>query len=359
MDATNRLDPASKNLNLQVGNIPSNSQSYFVDTSLLEEVRVYDSFVPAEYGRFTGGVVDARLRRYSGENHLSLDYRWNTSKMTQQKVAEGEEASWAQGKPGYAPEWKSASTPAWRIWLSTKVRRGPGGIASPIRHHALEHGRGRQEPAAARPGQLSRPNRQFPGQVQRARQRADHGRPGAQIQRPQGNTGQQPLPRNPLGQQPCGARHQRQHRPPVPGRALFAAGRLGPRAQQPRIGRRRAGHFPAPGPAAIYGGRLRQGTEAAGQLDPQRPRRPGSGAHRRNHAHPLRRPGMAAGAGRVRTLPAIAFLPSRLRQQGRLPGLQQGPLPARHRGRELRQRQRVSVRPHRMGTAGPGRRRAL
>ena len=83
--------------------------------------------------------------------------------------------------------------------------------------------------------------------VQRARQRADHGRPGAQIQRPQGNTGQQPLPRNPLGQQPCGARHQRQHRPPVPGRALFAAGRLGPRAQQPRIGRRRAGHFPAPG----------------------------------------------------------------------------------------------------------------
>ena len=114
-----------------------------------------------------------------------------------------------------------------------------------------------------------------------------------------------------------------------------------------------------PGPAAIYGGRLRQGTEAAGQLDPQRPRRPGSGAHRRNHAHPLRRPGMAAGAGRVRTLPAIAFLPSRLRQQGRLPGLQQGPLPARHRGRELRQRQRVSVRPHRMGTAGPGRRRAL
>ena len=247
MDATNRLDPASKNLNLQVGNIPSNSQSYFVDTSLLEEVRVYDSFVPAEYGRFTGGVVDARLRRYSGENHLSLDYRWNTSKMTQQKVAEGEEASWAQGKPGYAPEWKSASTPAWRIWLSTKspARSWRYRVANPTSRAgtwAWTAG-----PAAARPGQLSRPNRQFPGQVQRARQRADHGRPGAQIQRPQGNTGQQPLPRNPLGQQPCGARHQRQHRPPVPGRALFAAGRLGPRAQQPRIGRRRAGHFPARG----------------------------------------------------------------------------------------------------------------
>ncbi len=106
MDATNRVDPASKNLNLQVGNIPSNPQSYFVDTSLLEDVRVHDSFVPVEYGRFTGGVVDARLRRFSGDNHLDVDYRWNTSKMTQQKVAEGEENSWAQGKPGYSPEWK-------------------------------------------------------------------------------------------------------------------------------------------------------------------------------------------------------------------------------------------------------------
>jgi len=106
MDATNRVDPASKNLNLQVGNVPSNPQSYFVDTSLLDEVRVHDSFVPVEYGRFTGGVVDARLRRFSGENHLNLDYRWNTSKMTQQQVSEGDENSWAQGKPGYSPEWK-------------------------------------------------------------------------------------------------------------------------------------------------------------------------------------------------------------------------------------------------------------
>ena len=144
MDATNRLDPASKNLNLQVGNIPSNSQSYFVDTSLLEEVRVYDSFVPAEYGRFTGGVVDARLRRYSGENHLSLDYRWNTSKMTQQKVAEarkraGRRASLATRRNGKALLLRRGGS-----GFQRKVRRGPGGIASPIRHHALEHGRGRQ-----------------------------------------------------------------------------------------------------------------------------------------------------------------------------------------------------------------------
>ncbi|WP_427992578.1 secretin and TonB N-terminal domain-containing protein [Achromobacter sp.] len=106
MDATNRVNPASKNLNLQIGNVPSNSQSYFIDTSLLEDVHVYDSFVPAEYGSFTGGVVDAQLRRFSGKNGLKLDYRWNTSNMTRQRIAPGEENAWAQGKPGFSPQWK-------------------------------------------------------------------------------------------------------------------------------------------------------------------------------------------------------------------------------------------------------------
>ncbi|WP_116520677.1 TonB-dependent receptor plug domain-containing protein [Achromobacter insuavis] len=105
MDATNRVDPASKNLNLQIGNVPSNAQAYFIDTGLLDQVRVYDSFVPVEYGRFTGGVVDARLRRFSGENHLRFNYRWNTANMTRQRVAQGKENDWAQGKPGYSPQW--------------------------------------------------------------------------------------------------------------------------------------------------------------------------------------------------------------------------------------------------------------
>ncbi|MGD7366492.1 TonB-dependent receptor, partial [Ralstonia pseudosolanacearum] len=106
IDATNRVDPANKQLAQVGGNVPSNPQSYFIDTSLLQAVQVRDSFIPVEYGRFNGGVVDARLRRFSGENHFTFDYRWNTSKMTRQQVSEGEENSWAQGQPGYSPEWK-------------------------------------------------------------------------------------------------------------------------------------------------------------------------------------------------------------------------------------------------------------
>ena len=106
IDATNRVDPANKNLAQIGGNVPSNPQSYFIDTSLLDAVRVRDSFVPVEYGRFNGGVVDARLRRFSGENHLKFDYRWNTSNMTRQRIAPGQANKWAQGEPGYTPQWK-------------------------------------------------------------------------------------------------------------------------------------------------------------------------------------------------------------------------------------------------------------
>ncbi|CUR69607.1 TonB-dependent receptor [Achromobacter xylosoxidans] len=106
IDATNRVDPANKQLAQVGGNVPSNPQSYFIDTSLLEAVQVRDSFVPVEYGRFNGGVVDARLRRFSGENHLKFDYRWNTSNMTRQRISPGQEKKWAQGEPGFTPRWQ-------------------------------------------------------------------------------------------------------------------------------------------------------------------------------------------------------------------------------------------------------------
>ncbi len=106
IDATNRVDPANKNLAQVGGNVPSNPQSYFIDASLLEAVHVHDSFVPVEYGRFNGGVVDARLRRFSGENHLKFDYRWNTSNMTRQRVSPGQENKWTQGEPGFTPRWQ-------------------------------------------------------------------------------------------------------------------------------------------------------------------------------------------------------------------------------------------------------------
>lgn len=102
--ATSRVDPANKSRNFT--DVPSNPQAYFLDTALLGEVRVFDNSIPVEYGAFNGGVVDARLRRPSGENHVKLDYRWNGSNLTRQKIAPGNAEDWLQGTPDFTPSWR-------------------------------------------------------------------------------------------------------------------------------------------------------------------------------------------------------------------------------------------------------------
>jgi hypothetical protein len=66
---TSPINPAS--LSMLGGSSP---QSYYVDTDALEQVAVYDVNIPAEYGGFTGGVVDARLKRYNDKDSLSIKY---------------------------------------------------------------------------------------------------------------------------------------------------------------------------------------------------------------------------------------------------------------------------------------------
>lgn len=65
----NDLDPAEHVGNTgtlkanAVGEVPSSGQGVAVDVDLLESLTVYDANIPASYGGFTGGVVDARSRK--------------------------------------------------------------------------------------------------------------------------------------------------------------------------------------------------------------------------------------------------------------------------------------------------------
>lgn len=106
MDGSNNINPANKNSNLQVRNIPSNSQAYFLDTRLLGEVRVFDSNIPVEYGRFNGGVVDARLKRASGQDSVDVGYRMSGSNLSEQRVSDGNQSNYDLGMSGYTPDWR-------------------------------------------------------------------------------------------------------------------------------------------------------------------------------------------------------------------------------------------------------------
>lgn len=79
IDTTSDLNPGSggdvftaPSLTSVIGG--SSPQGYYLDVDLLEQVTVYDSNVPASFGGFTGGVVDAEVKRYHGEDYVKLRY---------------------------------------------------------------------------------------------------------------------------------------------------------------------------------------------------------------------------------------------------------------------------------------------
>ncbi len=55
------IDPLADNQNA-LDQVPGHPQRAFIHQDLIESVTVYDSNIPARYGRFVGGVVDARTR---------------------------------------------------------------------------------------------------------------------------------------------------------------------------------------------------------------------------------------------------------------------------------------------------------
>lgn len=55
------LNPLADNPN-DINDVPGHPQRSFLDLDLLDNVTVYDSNIPARYGRFVGGVVEARTR---------------------------------------------------------------------------------------------------------------------------------------------------------------------------------------------------------------------------------------------------------------------------------------------------------
>ncbi|WP_147305182.1 TonB-dependent receptor [Alkalilimnicola ehrlichii] len=69
-----RLDPAGNAHPTAVNDVPGHDQALFVDLDLVEEIKVFDSNVPAAYSGFTGGVVDARTRRAGLSPQTRLRY---------------------------------------------------------------------------------------------------------------------------------------------------------------------------------------------------------------------------------------------------------------------------------------------
>ncbi|SEO57757.1 TonB-dependent receptor plug domain-containing protein [Aquisalimonas asiatica] len=99
----NQLDPVSDNPNA-ISDVPGHEQTLFIDADLIESIDVYDSNVPAAYGRFTGGVVDIDTRRAGREPETSLGYNTTRSDWVNYRVFTPESDDTEEGIPPTPPE---------------------------------------------------------------------------------------------------------------------------------------------------------------------------------------------------------------------------------------------------------------
>ena len=92
----NDLDPNGGTTNNQSNIRGGRSQGLNVDTSLLDSIRVQDSNVSAAYGGFTGGVVEANVRKPRTDGwHANISYKYTSDKLTQYHIHQSAEALFA------------------------------------------------------------------------------------------------------------------------------------------------------------------------------------------------------------------------------------------------------------------------
>ena len=114
VDTNNDLNPADAQ---DVWSTPSlvaplggsSPQGYYVDVEMLESVEVLDSNIPAEYGGFTGGVVDAKLKSSKGENRLSVTYSVQRDEWEEFHITEDDISSADKWRGVYTPDYEKSS----------------------------------------------------------------------------------------------------------------------------------------------------------------------------------------------------------------------------------------------------------
>lgn len=111
INATNIINPHKSPQTGQGPNtLNSYSQSYNVDTDLLDEVEVYDNRVPVEFGGFTGGVVNSKIKKPTGNGVWKLKRSFNSSSLTEQNIGKISSSNFStdfeNGKEGFSSEWK-------------------------------------------------------------------------------------------------------------------------------------------------------------------------------------------------------------------------------------------------------------
>lgn len=113
MDATSDLNPASSGDLFAVPSLVnpiggSSPQAFFIDVSLIDNIEIYDSNIPAKYGGFTGGVIAAELKDYDGENKITWTYTRQKSDWEEFHITEDDVTAADKYRGVYTPDYDKA-----------------------------------------------------------------------------------------------------------------------------------------------------------------------------------------------------------------------------------------------------------
>lgn len=86
------LDPAGSNTD-QIQEIVGHPFERSLRSTLIERVQIYDSNIPARFGGFTGGVIDARIRQPGSEFAGTLHYRTTRSDWTRLHFSDSDQVA--------------------------------------------------------------------------------------------------------------------------------------------------------------------------------------------------------------------------------------------------------------------------
>lgn len=114
VDTNNDLNPAAAqdvwstpSLVAPIGG--SSPQGYYIDVELLESVEVFDSNIPAEYGGFTGGVVNAKLKTAQGDDEMSVTYSMQRDEWEEFHLTEDDISSADKWRGVYTPDYEKST----------------------------------------------------------------------------------------------------------------------------------------------------------------------------------------------------------------------------------------------------------
>ena len=101
------LDPAHNSANFSISKLPGHPQTHFLSHKLIEQITVYNSNIPAEFGGFTGGQVDTTTINPTANTWGNVYFRTTSDAWTKFHInPDDKESFYNSNSSKYQPKFK-------------------------------------------------------------------------------------------------------------------------------------------------------------------------------------------------------------------------------------------------------------